>query len=79
MREVKLRPFAFEICELFEDILDEHDITIPDEDDDEREPDNCARLYGMTYGNLEDRVTNILHEFANEIDPDCTVKLVDEF
>ena len=77
MREIKLRPFASDICELFEDILDKHDITISDEDDDEREDSNCARLYGMTYANLEDAVTSILCEFASEIDPECNVELVD--
>ena len=79
MRKVKLRPYAFDICELFEDILDKHNITIPDEDDDQREPDNCARLYGMTYGNLEDEVVNVLCKFASEIDPECNVELVDTY
>ena len=79
MKEIKLRPYANAICELFEDILDEHDITIPDEDDDEKGEDNDARLYGMTYANLEDGVASILREFANKIDPDCDDKLVDMY
>lgn len=79
MREVKLRPIANEICELFEDILDKHDITIPDKYDDQREDGNCARLYGMTYATLEDEVVNILCKFADEIDPDCNVELIDCF
>lgn len=79
MREIKVRPYAFDICELFEDLLDKHNITIPDEDDDQREPDNCARLYGMTYANLEDEVVSILRQFANEIDPECNVELVDTY
>lgn len=79
MREVKLRPIASEICELFEDILDKHGITIPDEDDDQREEGNCARLYGMTYAKLEDSVVDILCKFSLEIDPNCNVELVDEY
>lgn len=79
MREVKLRPYANAICELFEDILDKHDITIPDEDDAEKGEDNDARLYGMTYALLEDNVVSILCEFADEIDPRCNVELVDTY
>jgi hypothetical protein len=79
MKEIKLRPYALDICELFKDILDEHDITIPDENDDERGEDNSARLYGMTYANLEDSVVSILHRFASEIDLGCKVKLIDSY
>ena len=79
MREVKLRPIANEICELFEEILDKHDITIPDEDDDQKEPDNTARLYGMTYATLEDKVVSLLCKFASEVDHECKVELIDEF
>lgn len=79
MREIKLRPYANEICELFEDLLDEHDVTIPDEDDYQKEEDNCARLYGMTYAKLEDNVAAILRKFTSEIDPKCNVELVDTY
>jgi hypothetical protein len=55
---IKLREYSVEIVELFEDILEKHDITIPDED---RTGDECeARLYGMTYANLEDDVLHAL-------------------
>ncbi len=55
---IKLREYSVAIVELFEDILEKHDITIPDEDrtGDESE----ARLYGMTYSNLEDEVLHTL-------------------
>ena len=55
---IKLREYSTEIVELFEDLLEEHDITIPDEDrtGDESE----ARLYGMTYSDLEDEVKHVL-------------------
>ena len=65
---VKVRKVALDICELFEDLLDEHDIIIPDDDreDDEAE----ARIYGETYAELEDNVKEILMEFANKIKRD---------
>lgn len=55
---IKLREYSAAIVELFEDILEKHDITIPDEDrtGDESE----ARLYGMTYSDLEDEVLHTL-------------------
>ena len=55
---IKLREYSTEIVELFEALLEKHDITIPDEDrtGDESE----ARLYGLTYWDLEDEVVHIL-------------------
>ena len=54
------RMIAIQILEMVEDMLEAKDITIPDEDrtGDETE----ARLYGMTYANLEDRITEFLKE-----------------
>ena len=47
------------ILDLFEDMLEEKGITVPDED---REGDTGeARLYGMTYADLQDKVENILN------------------
>ena len=55
---------AITILELFEDLLEKHNITIPDED---REGDESeARLYGMTYANLEDGITAIIDPYVNE-------------
>lgn len=55
---IKLRKYSVEIVELFEELLDKHNITIPDEDrtGDESE----ARLYGTTYYDLEEEVVSIL-------------------
>ena len=77
MRQVKTREFAASICDLFENILDEHNINIPNEDREGNEEE--AHLYGATYYDLEDSVLSLLHEFAAEIDPECKVELVDEF
>lgn len=54
----KYRLLAISILDLFENVLEENDITIPDEDrtGDETE----ARLYGMTYANLEDKIVELI-------------------
>lgn len=54
----KARGLAVKICELFEDLLDEHDITIPS---DEREGEEGeARLYGPEYYSLKDEITEAI-------------------
>lgn len=68
MSKVKVRRIANEICELFEDILDKHNIDIPDEDREGNEGE--ARIYGMTYAELEDKVKEILVDFAEQIKRD---------
>ena len=50
------RSEAADIVELFEMVLDKYDTRIPSPEDDEREPDNEAKLYGSTYYNLLDDV-----------------------
>ena len=57
---------AMEIVDIFEDFLDEHYITIPSPEDDEREPDNSARLYGSVYWNLVEDVEESLRCNINE-------------
>ena len=54
----KERKIAIMILDIFEDMLEEKGIMIPDEDrtGDEGE----ARLYGMTYANLEDEIYSLL-------------------
>ena len=47
---------AANIVELFEDVLDKHGITVPSPEDDDRGPDNDAKLYGSTYSDLLDNV-----------------------
>lgn len=62
---IKLRQYSVDIVELFEDILDKYNIDIPDEDrtGDESE----ARLYGMTYSNLEEDVVAILEDLVKKV------------
>lgn len=68
MRVIKVRPIANEICELFEELLDEYGIDIPDEDREGNEEE--AHIYGMIYAELEDKVKEILVEFAEQIKRD---------
>ena len=58
------RILAIRILELFEDVLEEKNITIPDED--RTGSDEEARLYGMTYANLEDAIVEVLKN-ADEV------------
>lgn len=51
---------AEHIIDMFEEILDKHNITVPSEEDDDRDPENTARLYGMEYWNLLEDIENYL-------------------
>lgn len=51
---------AHAIVELFEGVLDRYGMTVPSPEDDEREPDNMARLYGSVYYGLLDAVENAI-------------------
>lgn len=68
MKVIKLRPIANEICELFENLLDKHNIDIPDEDREGNEEE--AHIYGMTYAELEDKVKEVLIDLAEQIKRD---------
>ena len=61
------------MCEVFEDLLDKHNITIPDKN---REGDESeARLYGDEYSDTEDYVTQILCYLVREVrdNPNATI------
>ena len=62
---IRVRQITQNICELFEAILDKHDITIPDPD--RNSYDEAARIYGETYFNLEDDITDIITEAVNRV------------
>lgn len=55
----KSKQLAIEIINLFEDVLEEHNIIIPDSD---RPEGNDTPLYGTTYGNLVDEITDVLED-----------------
>ena len=47
---------AMIIVEMFEDVLSKYNISVPSDEDDEREEDNMVGLYGSTYSDLFDSV-----------------------
>lgn len=63
--EIRIRRIAGEICGLFEELLERHDIYIPDEDREGDEEEAC--LYGTTYYDLEADVTDILLSLIKKI------------
>ena len=77
MKEIKLRQFSASICDVFEELLDKYDITIPDENrtGDESE----ARLYGEKYSDTEDYVTQILCHLVHEVrdNPNATINYLE--
>lgn len=57
-----VRDIAIEILDIFENMLDEKGIMIPDEDRNGDEGEAC--LYGITYANLEDDIVALLNEYV---------------
>ena len=62
---IKVRLTAAFICDIFEELLDKHGITIPD--DDRTGSEGEARLYGLTYFDLERGITDILRSLIEEV------------
>lgn len=63
----KSKGLAVLILELFDDMLYEKGIVIPDEDRTGAEDE--ANLYGMTYGVMEDQITDLLATYAFSVNP----------
>ena len=60
----KTRGIAIMILDIFEGMLDEKGIVIPDEDREGDEDEAC--LYGSTYYELEDAITELLCDYIDE-------------
>lgn len=56
MAEIKTREIAARIVDQFEEVLELADITVPSPEDEEKDPDNGAALYGSVYADLLDSV-----------------------
>lgn len=72
------RDEAVLIVEMFENVLDTYNIKVPSPEDDEREPDNEAKLYGSVYSDLLDNVEASLIELLEKHDEDTEI-VTDEF
>lgn len=67
------RDEAVLIVEMFESVLDTYNIKVPSPEDDEREPDNEAKLYGSVYSDLLDNVEASLIELLEKHDEDTEI------
>ena len=72
------RDVAVLIVALFENVLFTYNIKVPSPEDDEREPDNEAKLYGSVYSDLLDNVEASLIELLEKHDEDTEI-VTDEF
>ncbi|MEH2932170.1 hypothetical protein VSQ48_20150 [Candidatus Ventrimonas sp. KK005] len=61
------------IIRMFEDILDTYDIKIPSPEDDERQADNEAKLYGSVYSDLMDDIEGKLKDLLAKCKTDVTI------
>ena len=60
----KTRGIAIMILDIFEDMLAEKGIEIPDVEREGNEDEAC--LYGSTYYDLEDQITELLCDYIDE-------------
>lgn len=72
------RDEAVLIVEMFESVLDTYNIKVPSPEDDEREPDNEAKLYGSVYSDLLDNIEASLIELLEKHNEDTEI-VTDEF
>lgn len=68
----KFRGLAVLILELFEKMLSEKEIVIPDEDRTGAEEE--ANLFGMAYAVMEDQIADLLTHHAFSVEPDVIQK-----
>lgn len=60
----KTRGIAIMILDIFEGMLEEKGIKIPDIEREGKESEAC--LYGATYYDLEDKITELLCDYIDE-------------
>lgn len=73
MAKIYTHDEAMLIVEMFEEVLCANGIKVPSPEDDEREPDNEAALYGSTYSDLLDDVETALVEMLAKHTPSTEV------
>lgn len=66
------------IVEKFEDLLDTHNVRIPSPEDDDRDPDNEAKLYGSVYSDLLDEIEALIVGLLNR-HGEHTIIITDKF
>ena len=56
-----------DILDMFDDMLADNGIKVPSPEDDEREEDNEAALYGSVYWTLFERLENALLDIVEKV------------
>lgn len=56
-----------DILDMFDDVLVDNGIKVPSPEDDDREEDNEAALYGSVYWTLFERLESILIDIAEKV------------
>jgi hypothetical protein len=77
MSKIYTHDEAMLIVEMFENVLEKYDISIPSPEDDERDEDTKG-LYGSTYSDLLDNVEDKLVELLEKHTPETEI-IQDEF
>lgn len=72
-KEIRIRQYSADICDVFEDLLDRFSISIPSADRSGDEGEAC--LYGTEYSDTEDAVTELLLSLIEEVkkNPDAEI------
>ena len=74
---ISIREYACGILNVFEDLLDEHGIDIPDKNREGEEDE--AHLFGDAYYATEDRVVEILTELLEKVKENPEAKIQEDF
>lgn len=61
------RDVSAEIVGIFEGVLERYGITVPSPEDDDKEPENDAKLYGSVYWNMVNEIEEILLNYTSAI------------
>lgn len=64
-KTIMLRSYASSICDIFEEILEKHNIAIPS--DDRNGDESEASLYGTEYYTAEEHTIKVLTELVNDV------------
>lgn len=72
----KNREIAIEIIDVFEDILSTNNILLPDSCRNDDNIENQASIYGETYFNLEDSITDILDKKLNSNNKKVLIEII---
>lgn len=64
---IYIRNETADILDMFDDVLVDNGIKVPSPEDDEREEDNEAALYGSVYWSLFERLESILIDITEKV------------